>query len=74
LTIWHEQFVLQFLFCLPVKYLILLGVYEYETHINNQRKDANGKNIYIGQAYVKNEGIVAAQITPGVRQVLLYVL
>jgi hypothetical protein len=66
--------VLQFLFCSPVKYLILLGVYEYETHINNQRKDANGKNIYIGQAYVKNEGIMALQITPGVRQVLLYVL
>jgi hypothetical protein len=65
---------LQFLFCSPVKYLILLGAYEYETHINNQRKDANGKNIYIGQAYVKNEGIMALQITPGVRQVLLYVL
>ncbi|KAH0820345.1 hypothetical protein GEV33_002446 [Tenebrio molitor] len=53
---------------------VKIGVYEYETHINNQRKDANGKNIYIGQAYVKNEGIMALQITPGVRQVLLYVL
>jgi hypothetical protein len=60
------------LFTCQISYSV--RVYEYETHINNQRKDANGKNIYIGQAYVKNEGIVAVQITPGVRQVLLYVL
>jgi hypothetical protein len=32
-------------------------------------RDANGRSIYIGQAYVKNEGIVAVQITPGVRRV-----
>ncbi|XP_068917934.1 uncharacterized protein [Tenebrio molitor] len=33
-------------------------------------RDINGNNIYIGQAYVKNEGLVVVQITPGVRQVL----
>ncbi|KAJ3636629.1 hypothetical protein MTP99_000153 [Tenebrio molitor] len=32
-------------------------------------KDSNGKNIYIGQAYIRNEGLLVVQITPGVRQV-----
>jgi hypothetical protein len=32
-------------------------------------KDANGKGIYIGQAYVHYEGLVVVQITPGVRRV-----
>jgi hypothetical protein len=34
-------------------------------------RDIDGKNIYIGQAYIKNEGIMEVQITPGVRQVLV---
>jgi hypothetical protein len=32
-------------------------------------KDANGKSIYIGQAYVHNEGLVVVQINPGVQRV-----
>jgi hypothetical protein len=32
-------------------------------------KDYNGKHIFIGQAYIRNKGLVVVQITPGVRQV-----
>ncbi|KAJ3629002.1 hypothetical protein MTP99_013429 [Tenebrio molitor] len=32
-------------------------------------KDSNGTGIYIGQAYVRNMGLVVVQITPGVREV-----
>ncbi|RZC36411.1 DUF3421 domain containing protein, partial [Asbolus verrucosus] len=32
-------------------------------------KDVNGKDIYIGQAYIKNEGLIVVQIYPGVREV-----
>jgi hypothetical protein len=32
-------------------------------------RDINGKNIYIGQVYIRNQGLVVVQITPGVRQV-----
>jgi hypothetical protein len=32
-------------------------------------RDINGKNIYIGQVYIRNQGLVVVQITPGVQQV-----
>ncbi|RZC33802.1 uncharacterized protein BDFB_010403 [Asbolus verrucosus] len=31
--------------------------------------DINGNDVYIGQAYVKNEGLVVVQIYPGVKEV-----
>jgi hypothetical protein len=32
-------------------------------------QDINGKDIYIGQAYVRNEGLIPVRISAGVRQV-----
>nr|XP_015837640.1 PREDICTED: uncharacterized protein LOC107398348 isoform X2 [Tribolium castaneum] len=32
-------------------------------------EDINSKNIYIGQAYVKNGGLIVCQIFPGIKQV-----
>jgi hypothetical protein len=31
--------------------------------------DINGENVYIGQAYVKNSGLIPAQINAGVKEV-----